>query len=53
MRDVGQTVEVSLQDIPAHLIVERVAELWWHLEEEDRKYRLIFASSRPCRVKYH
>lgn len=35
--DVGETVEVSFQDIPAHLIVERVTELWWHLEEEDRK----------------
>ena len=36
MGDVGLTVEVSLQDVPAHLIVKRVAELCWHLEEEER-----------------
>lgn len=34
--DVGEAVEVSLQDIPAHLIVEGVAELCWYLLE-DRK----------------
>lgn len=39
VRDVGQAVEVSLQHIPAHLIVERVAELCWHLEEKQKQMR--------------
>lgn len=34
--DVSQAVEVSLQNIPAHLVVEWVSELCWNLEEEDR-----------------
>ena len=33
VRRVGETVEVALQHVPAHLIVERVAELGWNLEE--------------------
>lgn len=34
MGDVSQAIEVSLQDIPAHLVVEWVAELCWHLKKE-------------------
>lgn len=36
VRDVGQTVKVSLQDVPAHLIVKRVPELCWHLGDVDK-----------------
>lgn len=34
--DVGQTEEVSLYDVPAHLIVKWVPELCWHLNNDDR-----------------
>lgn len=33
MGHICQAVEVSLEDIPAHLIVERIAELYWDLKE--------------------
>lgn len=36
VRDVCQTVKVSLQDVPAHLIVKRVPELCWHLGDVDK-----------------
>lgn len=32
--DVGHTVQVSLQDVPTHLVVEWVAEFGWDLKEE-------------------
>lgn len=34
VRDVGHAVEVSLQDVPTHLVVEWVAEFGWYLKEE-------------------
>lgn len=33
MGHICQAVEVSLEDIPAHLIVERIAELCWDLKK--------------------
>lgn len=32
--DVGHAVEVSLQDVPTHFVVEWVAEFGWYLKEE-------------------
>lgn len=32
--DVGHTVQVSLQDVPTHLVIEWVAEFGWDLKEE-------------------
>lgn len=56
VRGVGHAVEVSLQDIPAHFIVERVAELCWHLEDKNRHRfanTLTFSTpSRLCLAKY-
>lgn len=37
MGHICQAVEVSLEDIPTHLIVERIAELCWNLKETREK----------------
>lgn len=37
MRGVGQTVEVTLQHVPTHLVIEWVTELSWDLEREKKK----------------
>lgn len=52
MGHICQAVEVSLKDIPAHLIVERIAEFCWDLKENVQELECDFSEKYISKSLY-